>query len=169
MAVQTTFSMFQQLLRNSITNDTTLEATLKAALLLRVDYLPKIEQHVMGASQVNAITGGTVDEATDSITFASGVGGDITFDLITFGTPVAIDGTMAGIGLLLGHVGQGTNSAIAEADITLQYRTSDSDPWKAFGRTVVLDAISTIQFKATIATQGVDADMPQLHLVAEQE
>lgn len=169
MAVQTTFSMFQQLLRNSINNDSSLEATLKAALLLRVNYLPRLEQHIMGAAEVNAITGGSVDDATDSITFATGVGGDITFDLITFGTPVTIDGTMAGIGLLLGHVGQGANSPIAEADITLQYRESDSGTWKAFGRTVVLSNISSVQFKATIAVQGADADMPQLHLIAEQE
>ena len=169
MAVQTTFSMFQQLLRNSINNDSSLEATLKAALLLRVDYLPRDEHQVMGASQVNAITGGTVDEATNSITFASGSGGDITFDSITFGTPVRIDGTQTSIGLLLGNVGQGTNPAVAESDITLQYRETDADPWKAFGRTVVLDNISTIQFKATIAVQGADADMPQLHLIADQE
>lgn len=169
MAVQTTFSMFQQLLRNSINNDSTLEATLKAALLLRVDYLPRLEQHVMGAAEVNAITGGTVDDATDSITFATGTGGDITFDLITFGTPVTIDGTMAALGLLLGHTGQGSNPAVAEADITLQYRESDSGTWKAFGRTVVLSSISSIQIKATVAVQGADADMPQLHLIAEQE
>lgn len=169
MAVQTTFSMFQQLLRNSITNDTTLEATLKAALLLRVDYLPRLEQHLMGSAEVNAITGGSVDAATDSITVPSGSGAEITFDLITFGTPVTIDGTIAGIGLLLGHVGQGSNSPVAEADITLQYRETDSGTWKAFNRTVVLSSVSTVQFKATVATQGADADMPQLHLIAEQE
>jgi stage V sporulation protein SpoVS len=169
MAVQTTFSMFQQLLRNSINNDSSLEATLKAALLLRVDYLARDEQHIMGASEVNAITGGTVDQATDSITFATGVGGDVTFDLITFGTPVTIDGTKTAIGLLLGNVGQGSNPAVAEADITIQYRTSTSGAWKAFGRNVVLDGISTIQFKATIAVQAADADMPKLHLVSEQD
>jgi len=169
MAVQTTFSMFQQLLRNSINADSSLEATLKAALLLRVDYLPRVDHQIMGASQVNAVTGATVDEATDSITFASGSGGDIIFDLITFGTPVQIDGTQAGIGLLLGHVGQGVNPPVVESDITLQYRESDSAAWKAFGRNVVLDNISTIQFKATVAVQGADADMPQLHLVTEQE
>jgi hypothetical protein len=169
MAVQTTFSMFQQLLRNSINNDSSLEATLKAALLLRVDYLARDEQHIMGASEVNAITGGTVDEATDSITFGTGVGGDITFDLITFGTPVTIDGTKTAIGLLLGNVGQGSNPAVAEADITLQYRTSTSGAWKAFGRNVVLDGVSTIQFKATVAAQVADADMPKLHLVPEQD
>ena len=169
MAVQTTFSMFQQLLRNSVNNDSDLEATLKAALLTRINYLPRDEHRVLGASDVNAITGGVVDEATDSITFATGVGGDITYDMLTFGTPVSIDGTMAGIGLLLGHVGQGTNSPVVEADITLQYRESESDTWKAFGRTVVLDGVSTIQFKATVAVQGADADMPQLHVIPEQD
>lgn len=169
MAVQTTFSMFQQLLRNSINNDSSLEATLKAALLLRVDYLARLEHRVMGASEVNQISGGTVDEATDSITVPNGSGAEIVFDMLTFGTPVQIDGTIAGIGLLLGHVGQGSNPAVAEADITLQYRTSTAGAWKAFGRNIVLSDISTIQFKATIATQGADADVPQLHLVAEQE
>lgn len=169
MAVNTTFSMFQQLLRNSLNNDSSLEATLKAALLLRVDYLARDEPHIMGASQVNQITGATVDEATDSITVPSGSGGEITYDLITFGTPVRIDGTKTAIGLLLGNIGQGSNPAVAESDITIQYRESESDAWKAFGRTVVLDDISSVQFKATVATQGADADMPQLHLVAEQE
>ena len=169
MAVQTTFSMFQQLLRNSVNNDSTLEATLKAALLLRIDYLCRDEHHVMGASDVNSITGGTVDEATDSIAVPDAATAEIIYDLITFGTPVTIRGTMSTIGLLLGHIGQGSNPAVAEADITIQYRESDSDAWKAFGRTVVLDNISTIQFRATVAVQTGDHDMPQLHVVPEQE
>jgi len=169
MAVNTTFSMFQQLLRNSVNNDSSLEATLKAALLLRIDYLCRDEPHIMGSGQVNAISGGTVDEATDSILVPSGSGAEITYDLITFGTPVSIDGTKTSIGLLLGNIGQGSNPAVAESDITLQYRESESDAWKAFGRTVVLDNISSVQFKATVAVQGADADMPQLHLVAEQD
>jgi hypothetical protein len=169
MAVQTTFSMFQQLLRNSINNDTSLEATLKTALLLRVDYLCRDEHHVMGAAQVNAISGGTVDEATDSITVPDATGAEITYDLITFGTPVTISGTMATIGLLLGHIGQGTNPVVAEADISIQYRETDADTWKAFSRTVVLENISTVQFKATVATQTGDHDMPQLHVIPEQE
>ena len=169
MAVQTTFSMFQQLLRISVNADTSLDATLKAALLTRIDYLPRIEHQTMGASQVNAITGGSVDEATDSITVPNGSGAEITYDLITFGTPVQINGTEAGIGLLLGHVGQGSNSPVAEADISLQYRFTDSGTWIAFSRTTILSEVSTIQFKATVATQGADADMPQLHLLAEQE
>ena len=169
MAVQTTFSMFQQLLRNAINNDSTLESTLKAALLLRVDYLPRDEHHVMGASDVNAISGGTVDEVTDSILVPDAATAEITYDMITFGTPVTIRGTMAGIGLLLGHGGQGANPLVAEADITLQYRESESDAWKAFGRTVVLEDISTVQFKATVAVQTGDHDMPQLHVIPEQE
>lgn len=169
MAVQTTFSMFQQLLRNSVNDDSDLEATLKAALLTRINYLPRDEHHVMGASEVNAISGGTVDEATDSILVPDAATAEITFDLITFGTPMTIRGTMSTIGLLLGHTGQGSNPAVAEADITLQYRESESDTWKSFGRTVVLDSISTIQFKASVAVQTGDHDMPQLHLVPEQE
>lgn len=169
MAVQTTFSMFQQLLRNSVNNDSTLEATLKSALLLRIDYLCRDEHHVMGASQVNAISGGTVDEATDSIEVPDAATAEITYDLITFGTPVTISGAMSSLGLLLGHTGQGSNPAVVEADITLQYRETDTDSWKAFTRTVVLNDVSSVQFKAAVAVQTGDHDMPQLHVIPVQE
>jgi hypothetical protein len=168
MAVDTTWSMFIQLLKESLDADTGLSDTLKAALKARCDALTPEEHHVLSSANVESSTGVTVDEATDSITVPDAASGEITWDLITFDTPVRIDGTIGGLGVLIGHVGQGSNTPVAEADITLQYRESSTGVWKAFGRTVVIDEVSTVQFKATIATQTGDHDMPQLHILAEQ-
>lgn len=168
MAVQTTFSMFQELLKDSINANSSLSSTMAAALLLRVDALPKYEPHALTAQNVNAITGGTVDEATDSITVPSGSGAEITWDLISFSTPVRIEGVDGPFGVLVGHVGQGSNSPVANADITLQYRETTTGTWRSFTRNTVLDEVSSVQFKATVGTQGADADMPQLHVIAEQ-
>jgi len=168
MAVDTTWSMFVQLLREALDSDTGLSDTLKAALKARCDALTPEEHHVLSSMNVESSTGVVVSEANDTITVPTGAGGDVTWDLITFDTPVRIDGTIGGIGVLLGHAGQGSNPAVAESDITLQYRESTSGSWRAFGRTVVIDEVSTVQFKATIAVQGADADLPQLHILAEQ-
>lgn len=168
MAVQTTFSMFQQLLKNAVDSDSNLGSTMKSALKLRVDALPKMEQVELTAQNVSSSTDVTVSQANDSITVPSGSGGTVEWELVSFSTPVRIDGTMGEIGVLLGHVGGGTNSAVAASDITLQYRETASGTYKLFGRTTVLDEVSAIQLKATIATQGADADLPQLHLLAEQ-
>jgi hypothetical protein len=168
MAVQTTFSMFQQLLKDAIDADSSLSDTFKAALKLRVDALPKYEPIELTAGNVDSVVNAVVSEATDSITVPSGSSAEVEWDLITFATPVRIDGTIGGIGALLGHTGQGVNTAIAEADITLQYRLTASGTYVAFGRTTVLDNVSTIQFKALIATQVADGDLPQLHMLPEQ-
>lgn len=168
MAIQTTFSMFQQLLKDAIDADTTLTTTMKSAFKLRVDALPKIEPVLLGAQNVESSTDVTVDEATNSILVPDGSGGTIEWTMVTFSTPVRIDGTQGSIGVLVGHIGQGSNTPVADSDITLQYRESSSGAYKAFGRNVVLDEVSSIQFKATIASQTGDHDMPQLHLLAEQ-
>jgi len=168
MAVQTTFSMFQQLVKDAIDSDSTLTTTLKSALKLRVDALPKIEQVELTAQNVDSSTDVTVSEANDSITVPDTSGGTVEWDLVTFDTPVRIDGTIGTIGALVGHVGQGTNDPVADADITLQYRETASGVYKAFTRNVVLDEVSAIQIKATIATQTGDHDLPQLHIIAEQ-
>lgn len=127
-----------------------------------------MEQVELTAQNVSSSTDVTVSQANDSITVPSGSGGTVEWELVSFSTPVRIDGTMGEIGVLLGHVGGGTNSAVAASDITLQYRETASGTYKLFGRTTVLDEVSAIQLKATIATQGADADLPQLHLLAEQ-
>ena len=168
MAVQTTFSMFQQLLKDAVDFDTTLSSTFKSALKLRVDALPTTEIVELTAQNVDSSTDVTVDEATDAITVPDTSGGTVEWEMHTFDTPVRIDGTIGGIGVLMGHIGQGTNTPVAEADITLQYRETASGTYKAFGRNVTLDEVSAIQIKATIATQTGDHDLPQLHLIAEQ-
>jgi len=168
MAVQTTFSMFQQLLKDAVDESSTLTSTLKSALKLRVDALPRLEDVELTAQNVESSTNATVDEATDSITVPDTQSATVEWEMHTFSTPVRIEGTIGTIGVLLGHVGQGSNPAVDEADITLQYRETASGAYKAFGRNVVLDEVSSIQIKATIAVQTGDHDLPQLHLVAEQ-
>jgi len=168
MAVQTTFSMFQQLLKDAVDSDANLNSTMKSALKLRVDALPKTEEVALTAQNVDSSSDVVVDEATNSITVPDTKGGTVEWEMITFDTPVRIDGTIGTIGVLLGHIGQGSNSAVADSDITLQYRETASGAYKAFGRNVVLDEVSSVQIKATIATQTADHDLPQLHLVAEQ-
>lgn len=168
MAVQTTFSMFQQLLKDAIDADGDLSDTFKAALKLRVDALPKYDPISLEASNVGSVVNAIVDEATDSITVPDTSSAQVEWDLITFSTPVRINGTVGTIGALLGHVGQGVNPAVAEADITLQYRLTSSGTYVAFGRTTVIPSVSTIQFRAIIATQTGDHDLPQLHMLPEQ-
>jgi len=168
MAVNTTFSMMVQLLSESVDANSAITTIMAAALKARLAVLPKFEPHAFTSANVESSTGATVDEATDSITVPSGSGATIEWDGITFGTPVRIDGTDTEIGALVGNVGQGTNSPVANSDITLQYRDTASGTWKAFGRNVVIESTSFFQLRAVVATQGADADMPQLHVIAEQ-
>ena len=170
MAVDTTWSMFVQLLKEALDSDTSLSDTMKAGLKARADVLSNEEMVSLDADSFDSSTGAvTLDEANDAITVATSVSeSTIIWSMMTFETPIRVDGTMGDIGALVGHVGQGLNSPVANADISLSYRFSTSEAWKAFSRTVVLDEVSTIQFRATIAAQGSDADMPQLHVWTEQ-
>ena len=168
MSVQTTFSMFQQLLSESIDANSDLSDTLKAALKLRVTALPKYEPIELTAGNVNSTVNAAVNAATDSITCPDGSTSEIEWDLVTFDTPVRIEGSIGDVGALVGHVGQGTNTPVANADITLQYRLSASGTYAAFTRNTVLSEVTTVQFKALIASQTGDHDMPQLHMLPEQ-
>jgi len=168
MAVNTTFSMMVQLLSESVDANTSLTDIMKTALKARLAVLPAFEPNEFTSGNVESSTGATIDQANDSITIASGDSATIEWDPITFGTPVRIEGADTEIGALVGNVGQGTNSPVANADITLQYRDVASGTWKAFGRTVRIDETSYFQLRALIATQGDDADLPQLHIIAEQ-
>lgn len=168
MAVNTTFEMFKQLLDESIQANTSLGTVMQAALRTRVGVLPRLEEVELTSRNVESSVGGVVDEANDVITVPTGSGATIVFDLINFGTPCRIEGTQGAIGALIGHLGGGTNPAVADSDISLQYRASSSDTWKAYDRTTVIESVTTVQFQAIIAVQGADADLPQLHIVAEQ-
>jgi hypothetical protein len=171
MAVDTTWSIFLQLLSESIDENGNLSDTLSAGLKTRVTYLSKEELIALTSENVASYTGdATVDEATSSITIASGAStSDVIWDLTTLGTPVRVLGSKSAIGALVGNIGEGSNSPVANDDISMFYRTSTSGTWIAFTRNTVLDSISTIQFKATIAAQGSDADLPQLFVFTEQE
>jgi hypothetical protein len=168
MAIQTTFSMFQQLLKDAVDADANLNSTMKSALKLRVDSLPRVVVVELTAQNVDSSTDVIVDQATDSILVSDDGGGTVEWEMVTFSTPVRIDGTIGAIGVLVGHTGQGVNPAVDEADITLQYRETAAGAYKAFNRNVVLDSVSSIQIKATIGVQTGDHDLPQLHVVAEQ-
>jgi hypothetical protein len=168
MAVQTTFSMFQQLLKDAVDADANLNSTMKSALKLRVDALPTIEDVELTAHNVDSVTDAVVDEATDSILIPDTKSATVEWEMVTFSTPVRIDGTIGTFGALVGHIGQGSDTVVADADIVLQYRETASGAYKAFGRNVVIDNVSAIQIKATIATQTDDHNLPQLHLIAEQ-
>lgn len=171
MAVDVSWSFVQQLLSEAVDADADLSDTMISGLKNRITYLSREELVTLGAENAESFTGdASVDEATNSITIVSGASpSTVIFEMSTFGTPCRVLGSKGDIGALVGHVGEGSNSPVANADISLTYRTSSSGTWIAFTRNTVLDNISTIQFKATIAAQGADADLPQLHVFIEQE
>jgi hypothetical protein len=168
MAVDTTFSMFVELLKESIDANTSLTSIMKSGLKARADALPRQEMHNLTVDEVNSSTGMTLDAVHGVITVPIGPGGEIVFDLITFDTPVRVSGGLGPFGALIGHTGQGSNPVIDNADLTMKYRTSVSGAWKAFDRTVMLDELSTVQFGLDVAAQVAIVDIPQLHIIAEQ-
>lgn len=168
MAVQTTWELAKQQLTEAVEADADLSDVMKVALEARVDALPRTQLLKLSAANVLSSTDVTVSEANDAITVADGDTGFVIFNLETFDTPVRIDGTFGPGGALVGHVGQGSNARVADADITLSYRLASSGTFKAFRRNTVLDAVDTIQFRVDVATQTGNHDLPQLYLVAEQ-
>jgi len=168
MAIQTTFSMFQQILSDAVDAYSNLDTTFKSALKTRISALPKLERVSLTAENVESSTDATVSEANNSITVVSGSSGTIQWEMANFSTPVRIDGTLGEIGALVGHVGGGSNTPIANSDINLYYRESSSGTYKAFGRNTVLNEVTSIQFQVITGTLGVDGDLPQLHILAEQ-
>jgi len=168
VAVQTTFSMFQELLKESVAANSSLDSVMQAALRSRVDALPRLERLELGARNVDGSTGVTVSEPNDVITVPDGASGTVDWDLATFSTPVRISGGDGPCGALVGGIGQGSNPPVAVDDITLKYRLSSGGSWLAFGPTVTIPSATSVQFRAEIATQTGDHDLPHLHLVAEQ-
>jgi len=168
VSIDTTFSMFVQLLKDSIDANDDLSDSMKVALKVRADALPRIQDVELTSRNVSASSNATVDIPNDKITVADGDSGYVEFNLETFDTPVRIEGTIGTIGALLGHVGQGVNPAVAEADLVMKYRLATSDAWRAFGRNVVVDEATQVQFRVEIDTQTGDHDLPQIHVIAEQ-
>jgi hypothetical protein len=172
MAVETTFQVFQQLLKESIDSDTGLSTTLKASLKNRVDSLSQTEDRVLGIDQVESTAGSvTSDIPNASIEVAIGSLGTnrVEFGLITFATPVRIQGSDgAAMGLLSGHSGESANAAVAAADVTAQYRLTATDTWKAWTRNTVIPTTKTVQFALDIADQVGAVSVPQMWFLAEQ-
>lgn len=167
----TTFGIFQSLLTNSVNSDASLDPTTKASMLTRIAELAREAAVLLDFSNVESTVGqAAVAEATRSIEVVSGATGNnrVVWDLMTFTVPVTISGGLGTRGFLAGHVGASVNGPVVEADISLQYRLSSTDTWKAFDRNTILEDIITVQFAADIADQGSDAALPTLNLVARQ-
>jgi hypothetical protein len=172
MSTVTTWAIFKQLLTNSVNADTSLDDTTSASILARIADMTADVALLLDFSSVESVAGQvTLDELNRSIEVASGATGNnrVIWNLMTFAVPVDISGSLGTRGFLAGHVGSSVNSPVAEADITLEYRFSATDPWKKFDRNSLLEDVATIQFAAAIADQGSDAALPTLNLVAEQK
>lgn len=167
----TTFGITQSLLTNSVNLDSTLDATTKASLLSRINELTRHTPVLLDFSSVDSVAGqASVADATKSIEVLSGATGNnrVEWKLMTFVIPVNISGGLGTKGFLDGHVGASPQSAVPEADISMQYRLLATDTWKAFDRNTVLEEISSVQFAADIADQGSNAALPTLNLIAQQ-
>lgn len=172
MAVETTFQVTQQLLKESLDTNTSLSSVVKTALKNRIDALPRDEARVLGVNEVESTQGSvTTDIPNGSVEVAIGALGTnrVEFDEQTFASPVTIRGSEGSpFGLLLGNTGESVNPAVATADITAQYRLSSTDTWKAWTRSTLIESTKTVQFAVNIADQVADSALPQLWFVAEQ-
>lgn len=172
MALDTTFAIFQQLLKDAVDADPTLTDTLKVTLKLRVDELSVDQAVQLHHGNAESVAGNvSLDPANAAILVASGAPGTpnrVVFEEISFGTPVRIVGADGPFGALVGHLGEATDPAVVNADMSLQYRLSSTGTWVNFTRNTIVDETSTIQFALDIADQGAGAAVPQLFLIAQQ-
>lgn len=168
----TTFGVFKSLLTNAVSKDTSLDTATKASVLARINALPRGVGIKLDFSTVESFGGlVTVDDLAKSIEVASGATGTnrVEWDLLTFSVPTTVSGTLTATGFLPGHVGASANPPVADADIAMEYRFSDTDNWKTFDRSTVLEGVTTIQFAAAIADQGGAVALPVISLIAQQE
>lgn len=167
----TTFGIFKQLLIDAINADTNLGTTAKASMLSRVNELARHVPIELGFAEVESTSGFvSVDEAAKSIEVVSGAGGtnSVIYDPLTFTVPVNVDGLLTNQGAFAGNVGASSNGPVAESDITLQYRLSATDTWKAFDKNTLLEEVTFLQLRANIADQVASLALPILVLVAKQ-
>lgn len=172
MSTVTTWAIFKQLLTKSVNADTTLDDTTRASILARIDDMTSDLALLLDYSNVESVAGQVTLVALDkSIEVASGATGNnrVIWNTQLFAVPVDISGSLGEKGFLPGHVGSSSNSPVANADISLEYRFGTTDPWKKFDRNSLLEDVATIQFAAAIEDQGSDAALPTLNLVAEQK
>lgn len=167
----TTFGIFQQLLTDAINADVSLGSVTKSSMLSRISDLARDVSIELDFDDVESVAGNAVvTPVTRSIEVATGVVGNnqITYDLKTFTVPLDIDGLLTTRGFLPGNVGASANGAVAEGDITLQYRLTSTGEWTGFDRNTRLECVTSIQFRANLADQGSDAAMPVLVISAKQ-
>jgi len=172
MSTVTTLAIFKQLLTKSVNADTTLDDTTRASMLARIDDMTEDVALLLDYSNVESVAGQvSVDELNRSIEVATGATGNnrVIWNAMTFSVPVDINGGLGERGFLPGHVGSSGNSPVANADISLEYRFGNTDPWKKFDRNSFLEDVTAIQFAASIADQAGDAALPTLNLIAEQK
>lgn len=168
----TTFAIFKSLLTQSVAANPSLDAATRAAMNTRISELANEDRIVLDQPKVQSV-GGNVSEdtANGSINVALGVPGSpnrVEFDPLTYLVPVRVDGTKGIRGFLPGHAGTSVLPLVAQADISLQYRTSATAAWTNFDRTTVVDEVTWIQFAATIATQLANGSVPAINIHAEQ-
>lgn len=173
MAVETTFQVTQQLLKESVDSNTNLSSISKAALKNRVDALPRDDARSLGSTNISASQGNvSIDAVAGSIEVATGAPSSpnrVEFQEHSFSTPVRIVGSDgAAFGLLVGGVGESVNPPVVTADITAQYRLTSTDTWKAWTRSTIIESTKTVQFAVEVATQSVASALPKLWFVAEQ-
>ena len=172
MATTTTFAIFQSLLRESVNKDTALDSATKAAMLARIDDLPRDVEVIFDFDNVDSTYGSvTVDQANKSIELAVGVLGTnrVEWEMMTFSVPVTISGVKTAIGAFMGNAGTSASALVSDTDLSFQYRTGASDSWKNFDKSTVLETVTSLQIAVNIADQvGVTA-LPGVVFIAKQE
>lgn len=172
MSGVSTFSVFKQLLQQSVDKNSSLDAATKATM---TTYIAQLDENVLLELTFanHESTGGavTINEALKAIEVAIAALGTnrVEWEEMVFTVCHTIDGTKGEIGALLGHGGNSANALVAASDISLQYRLSSTDTWKAFDRQTVLTGVTRIQFAADIADQVAAGSLPTLTVIAVQE
>lgn len=168
----TTFGVFKSLLTQAVNNDGTLSSAVKSSMLARLNELPREVSIALDFSTVESVAGFvSVSPITRSVEVAIGASGSnrATWGLLNFGVPLTIGGVKTADGFFAGNAGASANPLVDITGVSLEYRLSATDAWKAFDRNTVLYGVTAIQFAAAVADQVAAVALPGLHLVAVQE
>jgi len=174
MSTTTDFDTFKRLLDEAIAANDDLTTAMQTALRVRVGLLPKLDLLELGDGNAEAAnsTNVVISEATDSITVTDSLAGVVTWAMESYDTPMRVIGPRGvdNVGALIGDEGSAGNTRVdVIATVTLQYRLTSTDTWKAFDRTTYLTGVTSIQFRANITVAAGDRDLPKLWVVLEQE
>jgi hypothetical protein len=167
-----TFAIFQQLVTASVNKDSDLDAAAKASMLTRLASMARQCGLVEDFSTVESSVGSvTVDAANKSIEVAIGATGTnrVVFTQRTWQVPMTVAGTLTATGFFTGNTGTSANAAVADADISMQYRFGANDTWKNFDKATVLSEVTVLQIAVDIADQVAATALPGIVLIATQE